>query len=192
MIKEGQERAATVRSKDGADASSDVRVFASWFGLVLVAMGVAMAGYLFFRIGQVLLDPRVFETNVDRWEFVMRGRATDAFPDVFETPERRLVRPLPPDNDGGDPAAPGAHPYDEMAPPAPPPDPVEDMARLAGRIASKSARPMALLFLIMVLTLLVRIIIAIIHAGIRLAGLAGGEREYMKRIIDELVDQRRR
>lgn len=194
MIKEDQEGAASYPRREAVDASSDVRVFASWFGLVLVAMGVAMAGYLFFRIGQVLLDPRAFETNVDRWEFVMRGRVNDALPAALETPERRLARPLPPAGDqDADPATETPADYYEDPPPATAPvDPVEDMARLAGRIASKSARPMALLLLIMVLTLLVRIIVAVIHAGIRLAGLAGGEREYMKRIIDELMEQRRR
>lgn len=166
------------------DASSEVRMFAAWMGLVLVAMGVAMAGYLFYRIGQVLLDPRAFETQVDRWEFVVRGRTTDAFPDVFETPDRQQIG-------AGVDSATGV---DERgsAVPARHSDKVDETAQLVGRIGSKAARPAALFVLVLVLLILVKIVVSVIHAGIRLAGLAGGEREYMKRIVDELVYQRRR
>lgn len=172
------------------DRSSDLRIFASWMGLILVAFGTAMAGYMFYRIGMVILDPRSFETQVDRWEFVIRGRTTDAFPGAYETPEQTLRAPaIEPDGSPavGEPDAdsPPSTTYTEA-------DPTEEMARLIGRVGSKSARPAALLLIILVLTILVRIIIAIIHAGIRLAGLAGGEREYMKRIINELVNQRNR
>lgn len=171
---------------DAPDASRDVRLFASWMGLAVVAFGVAMAGYLFFRIGQVVLDPRSFETQVDRWEFVIRGRTSDAFPEAYETPDRQLIQtPRTPEDDTA-----GANP--ENAAPGGTSDQVEEMARFMGRVGSKSARPAALLLIILVLMLLVRIIVAIIHAGIRLAGLSGGEREYMKRVIDELVYQRGR
>lgn len=162
------------------DSTSDIRAFAAWMGLVLVAMGVAMACYLFYRVGQVVLDPRSAETQVNRWEFVIRGRATDAFPDAMETGERRIIAPVP------------ARAVDDFEDPAPATsnDPVEETARLMGRLGSKSARAAALVVLLVVLMLLVKICTAIIHAGIRLAGLSGGEREYMKRIVDELVHQR--
>lgn len=165
------------------DASSEVRIFAAWMGLVLVAFGVAMAGYLFFRIGQVILDPRTFETQVDRWEFVIRGRTTDAFPEVYETPERRIISPQSAQNagSGNETAAVGSGQKESRA---------EEIAQFVGRVGSKSARPAALLIITLVLAILVRIILGIINAGIRLAGLAGGEREYMKRILDELVNRR--
>lgn len=167
------------------DPTTDVRVFAAWFGLVLVAMGVAMAGYLFFQIGRVIMDPRAFETQVDRWEFVLRGRATDAFPQSFETPDLQRISANPTAQPGN-----GMDTSNGMAPISA--DPVEDTARLLGRIGSKSARLGALMLLTLVLLILVRIIFAVVQAGIRLAALAGGEREYMKRIIEELVDQRER
>lgn len=168
------------------DPTSDVRVYAAWFGLVLVAMGVAMAGYLFFRIGQVLLDPRSFETQVDRWEFVVRGRTTDAFPQAYETPDRGIIGGV----SGNAPQDRALVNADDISTPSA--DPVEDTLRLVGRLGSKSARVGALLLLMLVLLILVKIIFSVVHAGIRLAALAGGEREYMKRIIDELADQRDR
>jgi hypothetical protein len=153
-------------------------------GLLLVAMGVAMAGYLFVRIGQVLLDPRSFENQVDRWEFVVRGRTTDAFPDNYETPERRVISApqAPAEPDSVDPESPNA--LTERG------DPMEETLHLVGRLGSKSARPAALFILILVLLILVKIIVSVIHAGIRLAALSAGDREYMKRIVDELVYQR--
>jgi hypothetical protein len=160
------------------DPTAEMRMFASWMGLLLVAFGTAMAGYMFYRIGMVVMDPRSFETQVDRWEFVIRGRTTDAFPDAYETPERTVRQP--------------AIANELPAQQASPADSTEEMARFVGRVGSKSARPAALLLIVLVLTILLRIAIAIIHAGIRLAGLAGGEREYMKRIVDELVNQRGR
>lgn len=167
------------------DPTTDVRIFAAWFGLVLVAMGVAMAGYLFFQIGRVIMDPRAFETQVDRWEFVLRGRATDAFPDTYETPELQRI--------SANPTAPSGNGVDSTSGlTSVSADPVEETARLLGRIGSKSARLGALMLLMLVLLILVRIIFAVVQAGIRLAALAGGEREYMKRIIEELVDQRER
>lgn len=156
------------------DTSSEIRSFAAWMGLVIIAFGVATSGYLFWKIGGVLLDPRAFETQVDRWEFVVRGRTTDAFPDTYETPDRRQIT-------NPDTAA-------ETAPARR--DRVEEMAEFAGRMGSKSARPAALLLIILVLSIMVRISIAIINAGIRLAYLTAGEKDYMKRIVDELVERR--
>lgn len=169
------------RRAERPDPSQDVRLFAAWFGLLLVAMGVAMAGFLFFRIGKTLLDPRSFETQVDRWEFVVRGRTTDAFPDALETPERRLISNQQPPSAEDSPDAAIA---DRS-------DPLEDTLELVGRLGSKSARAAALLILVLVLLILVKIVVAVIHAGIRLAALSAGEREYMKRIVDELVYQRK-
>lgn len=171
------------RQYESRDSSSEVRIFAAWMGLVLVAMGVAMAGYLFYRIGQVLLDPRAFETQVDRWEFVVRGRTTDAFPDVFETPERRQI---------GEGVSPTGREFDDSNTANSRSNQVDEAAQLVGRIGSKAARPTALIVLMLVLLIMVKIVVSVVHAGIRLAGLAGGEREYMKRIVDELVYQRRR
>lgn len=150
-------------------------------GLVLVSFGVTIAAYMFFRIGQVVLDPRSFETQVDRWEFVIRGRTSDAFPGAYETPDLGLVTTQPGEEI---PAVSGNGGSRE--------DRVEEVARLVGRVGSKSARPMALLLIVLILVLMVRIVIGIIHAGIRLAGLSGGEREYMKRIIAELTHNRNR
>jgi len=177
------------------DASGEIRAFAAWMGLILVAMGVAMAGYLFWRIGSVVLDPRGFETQVNRWEFVVRGRTSDAFPDSYETPDRGTVGNYRPDGDPArwQPQAGAENSATETGAGAGTTtgDPVEDTARLVGRVGSKSARAAALLILIMILMLMVKIITSVIHAGIRLAALAGGEREYMKRIVNELVEQRR-
>ena len=164
------------------DASSEIRNFASWMGLVMVALGVAMAGYLFYRIGMVLLDPRSFETQVNRWEFVIRGRTTDALPDTYETPERQAISPQTALTAKRENDLPGNSTQDET----------EQLVHFLGRLGSKSARPVALFFILLVLTLLVRIISAVMHAGIRLAGLAGGEREYMKRLLDEMLYQRNR
>lgn len=160
------------------DNSSEFRVFAAWMGLVIVAFGLAISGYLLLKIGQVLLDPRGFETQVDRWEFVVRGRTTDAFPDAYETPDRQIIRN--PDAAAAS-AAPEKQPEKSRS---------EEVADLAGRIGSKSARPVALFLIVLVLTLMVRIAIGIIHAGIRLAYITAGERDYMKRILEELLDQR--
>ncbi len=172
-----------------ADLSSDVRIFAAWMGLVLVAFGVGMAGYLMFRIGDVVLDPRAIETQVDRWEFVIRGRTTDAFPQAYETPERRIVASTgPPQGDGldaGDPETSELDPAPDISS-----NQSEEMARFVGRVGSKSARPAALLLIVVLLMLLVRIIIGIIHAGIRMVYLTAGEKDFMKRIIDELTRQR--
>ena len=79
----------------------EIRAFAAWMGLMLIAFGVAMAGYMFFRIGAVLLDPRAFETQVDRWEFVVRGRVSDALPNAYETPERTVPATPPVTNGTG-------------------------------------------------------------------------------------------
>lgn len=166
-----------------AEGGSDVRKFAGWMGLVIIAFGVAVAGYLVLRISEVIIDPRGFETQVDRWEFVVRGRVSDALPDAYETPERTLLS-------GQMPAA-TAEPDLQTTAPQNPSGDVEKMAEFVGRVASKSARPAALFFLVILITIVVRIIIAIIHAGIRLVYITAGEKEYMKRIIEELVEQRR-
>lgn len=166
-----------VKRSAAPDSGSEIRSFAAWMGLVIIAFGVTTAGYLFWKIGNVLLDPRAFETQVDRWEFVVRGRTSDALPDIYEIPDRRPV---------GNPDQPVTDP----ANPANQQDHVEQVAQLTGRIASKSARPAALILILLVLGLMVRIAVAIINAGIRLAYLTAGEKDYLKRIVDELVAQR--
>ncbi len=174
-----------------AENGSEIRAFAGWMGLVIIAFGVAVAGYLLLRIGEVVIDPRGFETQVDRWEFVVRGRVSDALPDAYETPERTIpaavapAEPVP--ETEGTAGTAGARP---SAPDGQVGD-VEKMAEFVGRVSSKSARPAALFLLVIIITIIVRIIIAIINAGIRLVYVTAGEKEYMKRIIEELVDQRR-
>jgi hypothetical protein len=168
--------------KYSTDSAGELRTFAAWMGLVIIAFGLAMAGYLFYRVGQVLLDPRSFETQVDRWEFVVRGRTTDAFPQTYETPDRKRIT-IPPVDGAANPNQPAADANQ-------PRDRSEEIAQFVGRLGSESARPAALLLIILVLSILVRIAIGIINAGIRLAYLTSGEKDYMKRIIDELVDQR--
>lgn len=171
------------------DASSDVRIFAAWMGLLLIAFGVAMAGYVLFRIGEVVMDPRAIETQVDRWEFVIRGHTTDAFPQAYETPERRTLNPAPlAQSDDSEAESSQPEGLEEIR--AAQSEQTDEMARFIGRIGSKSARPAALFLIIVLLMLLVRIIIAIIHAGIRMIYLTAGEKDHMKRIIDELTRQR--
>jgi len=184
MRKEPAPDIKPVRLEERNDSAADLRIFASWLGLVIVTFGVVVCGYLFIRIGETLLDPRAFETQVDRWEFVVRGRTTDAFPDSYETPEGTLNRDDTTEAATEGPAAPSS-------PSQPNKDRVEEMVEFIGRVGSKSSRPAALLLIILVLSLLVRIAIGVVHAGIRLAYISAGEKDYMKRVIDELVEQRK-
>lgn len=189
MIRQKPEAPAPHPFDDPQDSSAGVRIFAAWMGLLLVAVGAALAGYLMYRIGEMVLDPRTFETQVDRWEFVIRGRTTDAFPDTYETSDnKRIITSVPAPGASGDPEIetqdapirPGHEAIDQT----------EEMARFVGRLGSKSARPAALLLVMVLLMILVRILVAIMHAGIRLVYLTAGEKDYMKRIIDELAHRR--
>lgn len=160
-----------------SDGAAETRNFAAWFGMVLIAFGVGMAGWMFFYIGEIVLDPRGFSQQVDRWEFVIRGRATDAFPDAYETPDGVRL------NTAGTDAA-------VTAPDAGSPDDVERMAEFVGRVGSKSSRPAAILLLLLVVSLLVRIVLAIVSAGIKLVYVTTGDRDFMRRVIEQLASRR--
>ncbi len=162
------------------DPTSGFRVFAASIGIVLVMAGAGLAGYLFYNVIKVMADPRSFSTQVDRWEFVVRGQANDLSPGALELPDRQKQA-----------EAGGAAESDPSIAAEAAPSEAEKIAHFAGRMGSKAARPGALLMIVILLTLLVRIAIALIDSGARLVHLAAGEKEFMKRLLYEITTRNR-
>lgn len=159
------------------DATIGFRTATATFGLVLIGIGSLMTLLLFWRLYQLFLDPRPLEVQVDRWEFVIRGRATDGpIPVEREIASEGRIEadPLPAGGTGV------RRPRDE----------VEAVAEIAGRIGSKAARPAAILIMLVLLGILVRIVLGVIDIGGRLVYSAAGERDILKRLVHELQKRR--
>ena len=169
------------------DPGTSFRVTAASMGLVLIGIGVMMAGYMFYQIYRVLMDPRSLVEQVNRWEFVIRGRANDIAVRPVERGEAIKLNSRTPSGRTQasnepieiDPLAPGQNtgaPHD-----------VEVAAQFASRLGSLGARPAALLLMFILLGILVRIAISFIEAGGKLVNLAAGEKEFMQRLLAEIT-----
>ncbi len=158
------------------DPSAGFRAASATMGLILIGIGSILTLLLFWRLYQTFLDPRPLVAQVDRWEFVIRGKATDALIPV----ERPVVTGSEPDED-----------YDTAAPTSAravrrPENEVEAVAQIAGRVGSKAARPAAMLIMLILLGILVRILLGLIDTGGRLVYNAAGDRELLQRLVREL------
>lgn len=133
-----------------------------------------LALYLFFRIGDLVMDPRGFREQVDRWEYVVRGRSADLMAD-FSEPGATQQR---------------SEPQTAPATPINPDDKAEEASRFIERAFSRGARPIALLILIVLVSLLVRVLILLIDVGARLIHLSVGDKEFMKKLLRELAKRK--
>jgi hypothetical protein len=163
------------------DPGTSFRVTAASLGLVLIGVGALMAGYLFYQIYRVLMDPRPLVDQVNRWEFVIRGRANDVPVRPVERAESAKLKAGEPD-DAADPLTPGQHNSS--------PREIEAAAQFVSRMGSVSARPAALLLMFVLLGIMVRIAIAFIEAGGRLVNLAAGEKEFIQRLLREITSRK--
>lgn len=162
-------------SASDSDGTAGMRVVGAILGVALVIIGTTFSLYMFFRIGEAVMDPRGFREQVDRWEFVVRGRTTDAVGDAREPAA------LTSDNTG---AAGNLLPPDTLE------DRAEEAARFIERTFSRSARPIALFVMVVLVSMMVRILILLIDAGARLIHLAAGEKEFMKRLLREIAKKK--
>lgn len=173
------------------DPGTSFRITAASLGLVLIGIGVLMSGYMFYQIYRVLMDPRPLADQVNRWEFVIRGRANDIAVRPVEEGEAaklnvgpgstRMANAAEPDDD---PLTPGRNGQSSSRD-------IESFAEVARRLGSLGARPTALLLMFILLGIMVRIALGFIEAGGRLVHLAAGEKEFMQRLITEITRRNR-
>ncbi|MGI8905263.1 MAG: hypothetical protein ACR2IE_02090 [Candidatus Sumerlaeaceae bacterium] len=167
------------------DPGTSFRMTAASIGLILIGVGVLMSGYMFYQIARVLLDPRPLVEQVNRWEFVIRGRANDIPVRPIERGEaEKLKRSAATSADSRQDSeseilTPG---QDSRSPRE-----IEVAADFAKRMGSLGARPAALLLMFVLLGIMVRIAIGFIDAGGRLVNLAAGEKEFMQRLLKEIT-----
>ena len=154
-----------------------LRSTAAALGLLLIGTGAIMAAWMFYQVAQALVDPRPYGPQVDRWEFVIRGKQVDGDPGAGEITDRRGARPTAARPAASDDLSQGIRD-------------VETAASLAGRIGSKAARPTAIFVILTLLLLLVQIARVLIEGGARLIGVASGDRDLMKRLLDALNRKR--
>lgn len=167
------------------EPGTSFRYAAASIGLILIGVGALMAGYIFYQVYRIVMDPRPLVEQVNRWEFVIRGRANDIAVRPIERAEAAKARantsPGSDDpNSEADPLTPGGQRAGNSRE-------LEAAAQFASRIGSLSARPAALLLMIVLLGVLVRIAISFIDTGARLVNLAAGEKEFMQRLLKEIT-----
>ena len=108
---------------------------------------------------------------------MIRGKQVDGDPGAGEITDRRGARPTAARPAASDDLSQGIRD-------------VETAASLAGRIGSKAARPTAIFVILTLLLLLVQIARVLIEGGARLIGVASGDRDLMKRLLDALNRKR--
>lgn len=176
----------SLRLPQEPDPSSGFRIMAASIGLVLIGVGIFLCITLFYQIYRVLMDPRPLVEQVNRWEFVIRGRMNDVPVRPVEPGEAAKLKKDPAvsrtgeDSAEPDPLTPGQSPNR-------PRNEAEIAGQVAARLGSVSARPTALLLMFILLGILVRIAIGVLEAGGKLVNLAAGEKEFMQRLLVEIT-----
>jgi len=167
-----------VYRREEPDPSAGFRTATASIGLVLIVLSALLCMFLFWRIYQVLMDPRPLADQVDRWEFVLRGKATDA--------------PIPVERPVMDPTGQYQLAEEEQPPKQPfrPATEAEAVAQIAGRVGSKAARPAAILIMLMLLGVIIRIVLGLMDVGGRLVHHAGSDKELLQRLVREITERR--
>jgi hypothetical protein len=167
------------------DPGTSFRTTAASMGLILIGVGVLMSAYMFWQLARVLLDPRPLVEQVNRWEFVIRGRANDIPVRPIERGDEEKLRRQP--QLIGNPTANETNPLTPGQGATQGTREVEAVAEFAKRMGSLGARPAALLLMLVLLSIMVRIAIGFIEAGGKLVNLAAGEKEFMQRLLKEIT-----
>lgn len=168
------------------DGTTGFRIMAASMGLVLIVIGAMMCATLFYQIYRALMDPRPLVEQVNRWEFVIRGRMNDVPVRPVEKGEAAKLRTGSKPANAADNEEPEADPLTAAHSGSAPRD-VEIAAQFAKRLGSVSARPVALLLMFILLGILVRVAVGLLDAGGRLVNLAAGEKEFMQRLLFEIT-----